>query len=496
MTTAERKRRVEFIGPNPGPQTAFLESEADIVVYGGQAGGGKTFGLLLSPMPYRNEPGFGGVIFRRTSPQITNEGGIWDESMSLYSLVGGIPRTSKRQWRFKSKSAITSISFRHLQHDKDKFSWMGASVCFLGFDELTHFTESQFFYLLSRNRSTCGVKPFVRATCNPIPDDDPIGGWVHRLLQWWIDPVTGFAIPERSGKIRWMIRRDNEFHFDDSKDALFNRFRHRDLPDDHPKQPKPKSLTFIHAALSDNPKMAEKDPDYEANLELLAEHERKKLQEGNWNAKLLAGLFFKVGKIEIVDSLPADLSYCRGWDLAATDGAGDWTVGAKVGEGRDGFFYIADIVRGQWESNYRDGRIRTTADLDNCIVRFPQDPGAAGKTESKRLVRMLAGHNVRSRQVNGDKPTRAAGFASQLNAGNVRMLRAPWNAGLVSRLDSFPTKGIPDDEIDALADAFNELTRFRRTAAIAVGTRNEAEHDEPKKSHPFGALVDDDDDKE
>ena len=71
---------------------------------------------------------------------------------------------------------------------------------------------------------------------------------------------------------------------------------------------------------------------------------------------------------------------------------------------------------------------------------------------------MLAGRDVKAMPVTGDKPTRAIGFASQLNVGNVKMLAADWNTGLIQRLDSFPTRGIPDDEIDALADAFNNLT--------------------------------------
>ena len=205
------------------------------------------------------------------------------------------------------------------------------------------------------------------------------------------------------------------------------------------------------------------DPTYRANLLALPDVERQRLAEGNWNAKVQAGLFFKIGKLEIVPALPALLRYCRAWDLAATDGAGDWTVGAKIGVDAEGVFYIADIQRGQWESSYRDRVIRQTSVLDGvCQIRLPQDPAAAGKSEARRLVVMLAGHDVKSAIVSGDKPTRATGFASQVNVGNVKMLASPWNQGLVQRLDAFPTKGVPDDEVDALADAFNELTSKKK----------------------------------
>ena len=449
--------------PQAGPQEQFLNTTADIAIYGGQAGGGKTWALLAEPLRHIGVVRFGAVIFRRTSPQITNEGGLWDESMEMYPHYGGTPKHTM-DWSFGKPKQIANIGFRHLQHEHDKLAWQGSQITMIGFDELTHFTESQVFYLLSRNRSTCGVTPYVRATTNPIPADDPVGGWVRRLIDWWIDSSTGFAIVERSGVIRWFVRRQGELIWGDTKHELILRFGRPDLPDDDDRQPaRPKSLTFIPAKLSDNPALLDKDPSYRANLLALPEVEKQRLADGNWNVKIQAGLFFKVGKIEIIDALSTTLRYCRAWDLAATDGAGDWTVGAKLGVDEAGAFYVADIQRGQWESCYRDQMIRQTALLDGvCLIRLPQDPAAAGKSEARRLVVMLAGYHVKSVVVSGDKPTRATGFASQLNAGNVKFLAAPWNHGLLQRLDSFPTSGVPDDEIDALADAFNELTAMKK----------------------------------
>jgi predicted phage terminase large subunit-like protein len=454
--------------PHPGPQTKFLESNADIAIYGGQAGGGKTWALLAEALRHIENPEFGAVIFRRTSPQITNEGGLWDESMTLYPPYKGTPRHTL-DWKFPSHA---NIGFRHLQYETDKLAWQGAQIALLGFDELTHFSETQFFYLLSRNRSTCGVRPYVRATTNPTPSDDPIGGWVNRLVSWWIDQATGLAIPERSGIERWFIRRHGELIWSDSKLDLIERYGRPDLDEYHSDQTAlPKSLTFIPAKLSDNPTLLKQDPSYRANLLALPEVERQQLAEGNWNAKLLSGLFFKVAKIEIVYALPTTLRYCRAWDLAATDGAGDWTVGAKLGVDTDGVFYIADVQRGQWESSYRDQVIRQTAVIDEpCQIRLPQDPAAAGKSEAKRMVVMLTGHEVKTVVVSGQKSTRAVGLASQMNVGNVKMLSGPWNQGLLQRLDAFPTKGVPDDEVDALADAFNELASKKRVIVVATGS--------------------------
>jgi len=470
---------IVYIKPHDGPQTRFLASTADIAIFGGAAGGGKSFCLLMEAVRYTDNPQYGAVIFRRTSPQITNEGGLWDESMAFYSDLGGRPNLSTLDWRFPSGS---NVGFRHLQYETDKLGWQGSQVAMIGFDELTHFTESQFWYFLSRNRSKSGIKPYIRATCNPINEDDEIGGWVHRLLQWWIDPVTGFAIPERAGMIRWFVRVGDELVWSDNKHDLVKKYCNPDLPEDHADQKyRPKSLTFVPATLSDNPTMAAKNPDYRANLMALPEFERQQLLEGNWNAKKQAGMFFKVGKVKIIDAEPAGLRTCRAWDLAATDGAGDWTVGAKMGIDKDGIFYILDVRRGQWEANYRDDVIRQTAAADgNAMIRLPQDPAAAGKSEAQRMVRMLAGYAVKACIVSGDKPTRATGLASQMNAGNVVMVKGDWNHGLLSRLDAFPSKGIPDDESDALSDSFNELS-IARKLVVGIGGRPRDEEPEPSK---------------
>lgn len=432
------------IGPQQGPQEAFLNCDADIAFYGGQAGAGKTFALLLGAAAFLEVPRYGAVIFRRTVPQITNEGGLWDETMSLYSLPGldGVPKISTLDWIFPSGA---NIGFRAIQYEKDLTEWMGAQIAFLGFDEVTHFTKNMFFYMISRCRSTCGVWPHVRATCNPIPADDPIGGWVHEFLQWWIDEETGLAIEERSGVLRWMVVKKGEIFWADSKEECFEKYGLKGIPEDDKRQIKPKSVTFIPAKLSDNPILEEKDPNYRGNLEMQADHIREALLEGNWNAKVRAGTFFKVAKIEIVDALPANLKYCRGWDLAFTENAGDHTVGAKLGYDGKGTYYIADIARGQWETSYRDAKMLQTAQIDKCQQKLPEDP-AAGKAEAARLTKMLDGHWVSSEVIRKDKVTMAAGMASQINAGNFKMLKAPWNAGLIQRLDRFPDKGVPDDE--------------------------------------------------
>ena len=269
---------MEIIKPQIGYQQIALSSSADIVIGGAAAFVGKTFALLLDPLRHINVNGFGGVIFRRTSVQIRNEGGLWDTSVKLYPILGAEPRESSLDWKFPSGA---KISFRHLEYEKNKYDWQGAQIPFLGFDELTHFTETMFFYLLSRNRSSCGVKPYVRATCNPDPES-----WVYKLIEWWIDKDTGFPILERRGKLRYFIKYGNDYIWGDSVDEVYNNAEHiiKPMMDSSGLEAKDfiKSLTFVSGSIYDNKKGLHYDPSYPGNLLSQDEDTRRQLLEGRW----------------------------------------------------------------------------------------------------------------------------------------------------------------------------------------------------------------------
>jgi predicted phage terminase large subunit-like protein len=130
-----------------------------------------------------------------------------------------------------------------------------------------------------------------------------------------------------------------------------------------------------------------------------------------------------------------------------------------MGTNEDGFFYVTDLVHGQWATDERDRNIRQTAALDGRKVRIRGaiDPGSAGVDAGKAFVRMLAGYSVTTERVSGPKEVRADPFSSQLNAGNVRLVKGPWNKALIEELRQFPN-GKHDDIVDALSDGFSELT--------------------------------------
>lgn len=176
------------------------------------------------------------------------------------------------------------------------------------------------------------------------------------------------------------------------------------------------------------------------------------------------GSMFDVSKLEIIDAPPLGLKECRSWDTAATQGGGDYTAGVRMGKDMaTGFFYILDVARGQWRSEVRKAHQRQTADMDyaypicRSVTQIQQEePGSAGKEQSADFTRLMSGYPVVTIRETGAKEVRADPFASQVNAGNVKMVRGEWNRDWIEELRLAPN-GKHDDQWDAAATGFNWL---------------------------------------
>lgn len=448
------------IRPQAGPQEKCLRSSADIIIYGGAAGGGKTWAELAFPLRFIEVRGFGCVIFRKNSNQITNEGGLWDNARDMYSGIDGADcRKGDMAWVFKADNGeqLSKISFRHIERDEEVRNFQGAQICGIEFDELTHFSEYAFFYMLSRNRSMCGVKPYVLATCNPEADS-----WVAKFISWWIGE-DGYAIPERSGKVRWMIRRENVVHWADKRQELIERFNLKTEDE----MLEPRSVTFIASSVFDNRALLKVNPQYLANLKALPEVERERLLMGNWKIKPQGGLYFKRIHVNVLDVAPSDIqAVCRAWDFASTekttDNDPDYTSSVLMGRRKNGSFVVLDVINVQVRAADVEKLLINTSMSDRAKygrmykVRIPIDPGAAGKIVADAYTKKLAGFAVRAERVTGSKIMRATPFAAQWQAGNVDVLAADWNEQYFSQLEFFPD-GKHDDMVDASSDSFNEL---------------------------------------
>lgn len=432
--------RIKKYSPQPGPQYEFLSNEADIIFYGGSAGSGKSYALLLDTGGNSDIPGFTAAIFRKNSTQIRSPGGLWANSQEMFRDFRGTAREAILEWSFPAGSVI---KFAHLDLDKDVYAWQGSQICCICFDELTHFSRFQFFYMLSRNRSTCGIPPYIRATTNPDADS-----WVREFIDWWIDK-DGFAIPDRSGVIRWFIVLSDTVIWGDSKEALLE--KHAGCF--------PKSFTFISASIYDNKKLLEADPGYIANLHALSRVERERLLHGNWNIKPSAGNYFRRHYFQVVDAAPRKTKKVRYWDRAATlkteTNDPDFTVGLLLEKDADNILYITNMIRLRESPLGVLNAIRNTAEQDGKLVRIgiEQDPGQAGVSEADFLIRKLQGFSVAPYKATKDKITRAMPVSSQCEAGNIKVLRAPWNEEFFNELENFP-EGAHDDIVDALSGAF------------------------------------------
>lgn len=171
-----------------------------------------------------------------------------------------------------------------------------------------------------------------------------------------------------------------------------------------------------------------------------------------------AGGTIQPDMLQVVDAIPHNVvEWCRGWDLGASS-SGDFTAGGKVGRLSDGRYIIADMKREQFETKKQDTLIKNTALADGRMLKqsLPQDPGQAGKSQVAAFAKLLAGHNVHFSLESGDKVVRATPMASQINAGNVLMVRAPWNKVFTDECRMFPF-GKYDDQVDAAARGLNQL---------------------------------------
>jgi predicted phage terminase large subunit-like protein len=206
-------------------------------------------------------------------------------------------------------------------------------------------------------------------------------------------------------------------------------------------------------------------PEWESAAQL--ERKREAIGARGWSALFQqtpcqeGGNLVDVGLIPLVDSVAPEISV-RGWDLAATAAAGsanpDWTSGVKICREASGQFVVSDVVRLRGGPHEVEAAILAAAAKDGpgTLIGLPQDPGQAGKMQVQYLIGRLAGYRVQATPETGSKTTRAGPVASQLNGGNMALLRAAWNGKFLDELGSFPN-GLKDDQVDALSRAFNTL---------------------------------------
>ena len=389
----------KYIKVRPTPkQLRFLLCKAEEAFYGGAAGGGKSIAMLMAALQYVEWPEYSALLLRRTLPELESPpSGLMVVAKDWLMGTDAKMSDGGRIWKFPSGATLT---FGYLQDENDKYRYQGTEYQFVGFDELSQFTESQYTYLFSRLRRTTAnpIPSRMRATSNP-------GGVGHE----WV-------------KERFITN--------------------------------PKAV-YIPARLEDNPYL--ESGEYARNLDRLDPVTRAQLRDGNWDIQA-AGNFFRRQWFGVVDDYPKAVRKVRYWDMAGTKD-GDYTVGALVGL-MNGVYYILDIERVRETPGQVELLIKQTAELDgrDVSVRSEEEPGSSGLNVTHHYAtQVLVGWDYKGIRATGDKVTRARPFSSAAEHGNVKLVRGLWNGPFLDELTMFPD-GAHDDQVDAVSGAIGQLS--------------------------------------
>lgn len=435
-----RLNRYIPIVPTP-KQMAFLALTCSEALYGGAAGGGKSFALLAAALQYVDVPGYHAVLIRRSLSHLNKPGALISLSREWLGPTDAEYRERDHVWYFPSGA---TLSFGFLEHEGDLQQYQGGAYHFLGFDELTQMEEHLYTYLFSRRRRALDMTHIptrFRAATNPGGNEE----WVHR-----------------------------RFIIDGPKDGR----------------------AFVPASAKDNPHLDQED--YASALSEMSDVvERERLTEGTWGL-LAQGTKFNPAWFRLIDQLPRGtqhMRFVRYWDLAAAEPSTqtkdpDWTVGVLMGEyhmsgtrggwdedlSPEGVFYIADIKRFRLIPHSRDAQIRLTAETDplGTLTVIEEPPGIANQVTQNLITKVLRGYNARLDKANGAKHARADALSSAAAAGNVRILRRDWTTPFLKECGAFPWGG-HDDQVDAASGAHKMLTHNSgvRRQSLDVITRDE-----------------------
>lgn len=407
-------------------QWLFILDERKEVLYGGAAGPGKSYALLAAALLHVDQPGYHALILRRTYGDLSLPGALMDVAEEWLSGTDARPVNGGRTWIFPSGATLT---FSYLAIEKHKYRYSGAAFAFIGFDELTQFTSTQYRFMFSRVRQskTAAVKaPLrVRSTSNP-------GGSGHE----WV-------------KARFV-------------DA------HRLL-----------TRAFIPGLMTDNPHL-----DVAAYREMLAELDpvtRAQLEHGDWEIRPAGNFFRATGFILVPPAVLGQRALrVRAWDLAGTEDGGDWTAGCLLAyDQAEMRWRIEHVVRRQEAPDDLERTLQSTAARDGRLVPIliEQEPGSAAKFAMRDLRRrVLAGYTVKAVNPSGSKMERARLPASLIANGDMDLVRGDWNADFKDELVAFPS-GDHDDQVDALSYAAHyiaALIAIEHPAKAATGSKDAA----------------------
>ncbi len=494
--------QLEPLAPQPGKQELALNMQADIIFYGGAAGSAKSYTALMRSLKHFHDPNYRPVYFRRTTKQLTGQGGLWPEAMSMYSRFKPKVNQSEHMIEFNSGARIL---FSHMEHENDaEKNHLGLQYSAIFFDELPTFTEAQFMFMISRLRSKANMSPYVFATMNP-----DYSSWVYNWVEWYIiqsGEKDGLPDESRCGVIRYFVIVDGKPKFADTREQLEKEYPHLCYIPDPKSGGKryvpPKSFTFISANIFDNQRLLDTQPEYIASLMSQDTVTQQRMLHGNWKIRAQGNKYFSREWLQKAESVPIDAYAVRAWDKAASEPCDkewrpDYTAGSpKMSKCRDGFYWLEwdfhpDIkdpdteVTGRFRKTPgdRDKLIEKQANYDgkHVGVVLTQDTASAGKTEFLRASAelMAKGFVVYKDPIahTTAKLSKFTPFSVAAKNGLVRIVESSfpnketyeeWCKELESFSGEKSTRSRHDDWADAVASAFNCLAQLNYCPTVVI----------------------------
>lgn len=466
-----QEQQREVIAPASIPQELFINSDADIIIGSGSAGSSKSYSILLRWFRYVDCPHSRGVIFRRTSTQLTAQGGLWEEALTLFGRIYGKKlKVSIKHMKLTFPSGA-SLQFSHYENEQAKEKFKGLQADYIAFDEMTEFTEEMVVYLRSRNRNAQAEqhhKACLVGATNPHCDS-----FLKNWLWWWLDPETGIPDPDKRGVVRYFVKQR-----DGSLDWYATR-EEAEIVYGTEEDSGITSMCVIGSTVYDNPYISKA---YIGKLKEQSRVEQDRLLYGSWTAREESAGYFKQEWLGDSLKLPDGraTTSVRSWDLAASKPSEvypnpDWTAGVKMTKNKDKRYVIEHVVRFRDLFLGVEQRIIEQAYIDgkDTIITLPKDVGSSAQSYVKGLQAKIAelGFTVRLVKPVADKITRFAPFAAMAEAGFVSYVddsaypvEEQWNHDYFNELEVFDgTRKNKRDQVDATSDAFNYL---RTTATI------------------------------
>lgn len=461
----------EVIAPSSPKQQLMLVQGADTAILGGAMGSGKSFISLLYPLKFADDPHFRGIIFRKTTGEITAQGGLWENACEIYTKIYGNADELRKQGKKGGVKihikdlkitfpAGGSVKFSYLENSRDLLRHQGAAYTFVLFDEATHFTREMIEYLIKRMRSARAThqKQMV-LTCNPDPD------W--ECLEWIKPYLTEDGTPNQDmdGVIRYYVVDNGEYVWADKREeleAIYGTGADSGI----------RSFTFVSANCMDNEPLMRADPTYLSNLKAQPYVDVQRYLYGNWFVRPTGSSLVRREWFIEKDEEPAwteIVKTVRAYDFAFVtksdkNPSPDYTVSVKMSKLKSGDYFIHDIRRtrvlpGQWYDFIMEAALQ---DGNKVSIVLPLDPGPGAKFANNFLSKEIsaAGFYVKQMRAQGRKADRFKPFASMVMNGGMQILR---NCGT-----------------DYENQIFNDLNFFYREVEAFDGLRRSGErgHDD------------------